>query len=566
MRDVYLNEVLPAVPYILSCLDRDPLSPSCGSFDRRYWGWKYKDFSDATLQCAVMPLIRLWQLRHPDNPYYQSQVLRRWIDSAIASLIGLQRTDGCFDQCYPNEGAVGVVFDVFEAYELYDKVFGDTLPSDQRNVQRRAMRRAADMCLKRDETHGEIANHFAQYAYIAFLMARQFGAEEFNVLARRFLDRTLRLQSKEGWFQEYVGADPGYETRTLHYLAKIRREFGETELIEPIRKTIGGFLLPCLHPDGTLGGVHGSRNTSLCYPLAFEIMTPEIPEAALMAQAIRGCLSSQAGVGIMALDLDNRLRLMSSYLESHEVFSECGPATKLPWQEKSRSGWFPSTGIRVEVRPRYYFIANLRKGGVYRLYGKDPERLLASDTGYAIEDEGGRRYCSNLDMSSQSSVVEEGVFELNGLFHLTLHENLKTWQFFTLRFLAATFLRFSWLGERFRRFVAARLFLRRQARKTQFTRRISLSETEIVVTDVLRGVAGMRRIVLTTLSTPMHMASSKYFSLSDLGILDDGTNPVIEIAGKSCDEIAITTRISIGAEGWRLKRQIAFVPSAGATS
>ena len=29
--------------------NREPASPSQGSFDRKYWGWKYKDFGDATL-------------------------------------------------------------------------------------------------------------------------------------------------------------------------------------------------------------------------------------------------------------------------------------------------------------------------------------------------------------------------------------------------------------------------------------------------------------------------------------------------------------------------------------
>src|SRR5579885_1080323 len=105
MVSVYLQKVLDQVPQILSNQDRDPLSPSYGSFDRKYWGWKYKDFSDATLQCALSPLIQVWDLDVPENPYYHDESLLTWITAGIDFLFKIQHANGGFDQCYPYERA-----------------------------------------------------------------------------------------------------------------------------------------------------------------------------------------------------------------------------------------------------------------------------------------------------------------------------------------------------------------------------------------------------------------------------------------------------------------------------
>ena len=52
-KEVYLKEILVAVPRILSHLDRDPFSPTYGCFDREYWAWATKEFPNIDLQRAV---------------------------------------------------------------------------------------------------------------------------------------------------------------------------------------------------------------------------------------------------------------------------------------------------------------------------------------------------------------------------------------------------------------------------------------------------------------------------------------------------------------------------------
>ena len=41
------------------------------------------------------------------------------------------------------------------------------------------------------------------------------GQTEFRDAARQRIEQVLSWQSDEGWFDEYGGADPGYQTLTL---------------------------------------------------------------------------------------------------------------------------------------------------------------------------------------------------------------------------------------------------------------------------------------------------------------------------------------------------------------
>ena len=54
------GQIQHKIDYILSKLDRDPFSRTAGSFDRLYWGWKLKDYPDATLQRLVYPLTKYY--------------------------------------------------------------------------------------------------------------------------------------------------------------------------------------------------------------------------------------------------------------------------------------------------------------------------------------------------------------------------------------------------------------------------------------------------------------------------------------------------------------------------
>src|SRR4030042_779998 len=98
---------------------------------------------------------------------------------------------------------------------------------------------------------------------------------------RRLVDELAGLRHPEGWFQEYEGCDLGYQTVTLEFLARCQAK-APSERLWGLLKDNLEFLRPFLHPDGSLGGEYGSRNTYNFYPGGFALLSTRLPQAAEM--------------------------------------------------------------------------------------------------------------------------------------------------------------------------------------------------------------------------------------------------------------------------------------------
>ncbi|MGQ0539003.1 MAG: hypothetical protein ACT4R6_08675, partial [Gemmatimonadaceae bacterium] len=66
---LYHAAALRGVPRLLGMLDRDPESPTVGSFDREHWAWKFRDFPINMLQTGMVPMAMLYAARPGDSPY-----------------------------------------------------------------------------------------------------------------------------------------------------------------------------------------------------------------------------------------------------------------------------------------------------------------------------------------------------------------------------------------------------------------------------------------------------------------------------------------------------------------
>ena len=100
----------------------------------------------------------------------------------------------------------------------------------------------------------------------------------------------MASQSGEGWFPEYEGSDPGYQTLCLYYLAKIYHLHPDSQLKTALERAVE-FLSWFAHPDGTFGGEYGSRRTAIFYPGGLAILSREIP---LAGRLVRFMLDSIA--------------------------------------------------------------------------------------------------------------------------------------------------------------------------------------------------------------------------------------------------------------------------------
>lgn len=516
---IYLKKVLEQIPRILSHQDRDPLSPSYGSFDRKYWGWKYKDFPDATLQCALHPLLQVWDLQCPENPYYRNASLFQWITAGIDFLFKIQHANGGFDQCYPNEQAVGNVYELFEsASSFLDKARGK-IREEKMNFFWNRLKKACEFTLSHNEDHGNIANHFVLYSYTSYKMAQLLKDERFEKKGKQLLEKVISMQSPEGWFMEYDGADPGYETRTVYYLAKLASDFSKKEVLQPLFHSLNDFLVFCLHPDGSIGGEYGARNTMICYPAGFEILSDHFSEAAIMAKNIRRGLEQGTIVSLHSLDIDNLVRLAANYLDAHYQFQpDRNPSGTLPFERPALEQTLPQAGLYFKSTKRYYLAMSYHKGGSFRLYDKVSGQLVLSDTSYGALTKKEVKISTNLLVKHQDISLNGNTIRLKASFHKVLQQNMTPIKMIGLRIVALSALKMGFVSRFFSRYVAKTLFTGRQKLPFILDRIFVFKDESLEITDSIKNAKELT-LFPTSFSTSIHMASSKYFSKGDLPLL-----------------------------------------------
>ena len=123
MKDLYLEKSLNQIPRLLSLLDRNPYSPTYGSFFRYYWHEKIVDFPNAHFQCSVLCLALVYKNNLKNNYYYKEKNIFRWIIAAVNYTKKIQHKDGSFDEFYPNEKGRAVTaiiaYDIISTYMMY---------------------------------------------------------------------------------------------------------------------------------------------------------------------------------------------------------------------------------------------------------------------------------------------------------------------------------------------------------------------------------------------------------------------------------------------------------------
>jgi hypothetical protein len=368
LRSALARRALAEIPKLLTLLDRTPVSPTYGCFDRSYWHYRIIDFPCGMSQEFVLPLALVWSLDLPDNPYRQSPAVRAWIEAGIRYAARSAHADGTCDDYYPFERATGAaafsLFAILEAARIIEC-------REDAEIDLFLLRRAAWLASHRES--GELSNHEALVVACLQRMGERFGASRFETALRQRLARLLSWQSSEGWFSEYGGADPGYLSLTIGLLADLDRRRPDLDLRAPIERAVR-FLAEFVHPDGTCGGEYASRATLNFFPHGFEIAGAWLPEAL----AVNDRALMPLAEGRAPSYSDDRIigHHLWSWLFAWQEFRSPRPSTSL-----SRSGrcWFPKAGLLVDRHEGLELFAALRRGGAFKLFRDG--KLLISDTG-----------------------------------------------------------------------------------------------------------------------------------------------------------------------------------------
>jgi len=386
VKSLYEIQVIKAqiqhkIEYILSQLDRDPFSKTAGSFDRLYWGWKLKDYPDATLQRLAYPLTNYYYTI--ENTICEEETFLAWIVKSFDYLKIIQHSDGSFDQAFPNEHSHGatafLLFDIVRTYQL----IRDKLEKETSETISATMRRMGDYLIAHDEKHGFISNHLSGAAAGLQVLYNITGDDKYKNHAKLYIKRVLSKQSPEGWYMEYGGADPGYQTMAIYYLANYYLETKDEVVLESLKKAVD-FVSYFVHPDGSFGGEYGSRNTEIFYPGGFALLQKEIPLAKSVLSFMIDKIVRGNTVNLNTIDTGNLAPLLSNYLNVIKYKKEKSSANQddITLFEKPFIKDFKDAGIVIYNGEKNYAVIGVSKGGVIKEFDKSSGAKLYDDCGY----------------------------------------------------------------------------------------------------------------------------------------------------------------------------------------
>lgn len=496
--------------------DASPYSPTAGCFDRRYWAWKLVDFPEATFQRLVLPLAQLY--RDPKSRFHHQPEVLTAIRSGMAYAGTIQHSNGSFDQAFPFEQSYGatafLLYPLLEAASLVDEYLD---PDERIRVHRTALR-AAEFLSINAERHGVIANHLAGAALALATAADTFAERRFDDAATELVNFLLSRQSSEGWFPEYHGADPGYQTLCVDYLSAYAARRPSDRLAAALERAVS-FLQWFVHPDGTFGGIYGSRRTSVVYPGGLARLAPAVPAAGAMFETLAAAMSRADSVAPSSIDMGNLAPLLTSTVAALELAQGgLGAAATLPMAKPDARVDFPEAGLFVRSTPDHYAVIGVTNGGTVTVFSRTAGKLLIDDGGYVAEYPDGRRITTQSTDPERKASVDGAGITLTTPFVRMAGALPSPVRFGILRLLNITVMRNIAFGNWVKRRLVRLLMSNRGEVPIQLTRRILL-DAGVRIEDRIENPTG---IVLNWMTagrpfSSIHMASAGYAQGSRLG-------------------------------------------------
>lgn len=384
-KDWYAFEALRMIPRIILMIDKNKYSATYGCFDREFWHYRTVDFPCGMSQEFCLPLALAYKYPFPNNPYYQVERMKELVIASIKFSMEWSHPDGTCDDYFPFEKALGAL--VFSTYAMTESYLELEL-HDSEMVE--FFKRRADWLSTHNET-GQLANHQAFAALALYNVFLITGEEKYRKASDDFLELTLSWQHSEGWYQEYEGADPGYHSCSIAFLAKLWQKNQDPRIVASLESAVN-FATYFMHPDGSYAGEYGSRNTYHFYPHGFEVMSRFFPDAGRIADTY---LHRSMPERRRYFNDDNRMCAhyvydwMQSWMDYHDERFGLLEDSREPFER-----WFDDAKIFVKKTGTYYAVLSLAKGGVIKVF--DESGPLYSDTGILLHSEDGDTLVSHL--------------------------------------------------------------------------------------------------------------------------------------------------------------------------
>ncbi len=382
--EVYARAVLPWVPRLLTLVDRNPANSTYGCLDRQYWHYRTAAFPSAMYQEGAAVLAMLFRYRLPGNRWFRHLRLKELARAAARFAAIAAHADGSGDDYYPLERALGAAVFSLVAVAHACRLLGIRDETVLEGLRRRAHWVAA---------HGEsgtLANHHALAALGLLEAARVLEEPKLLRASHQRVEQLLQLQHAEGWFCEYGGADPGYQSLTISALARWAAVTGADGQVWQALERAVEFLQWFVHPDGSCGGPYASRGTNQLYAAGLELLAPCLPVARAVVVQHRRALAA----GNAPLPDDERLfghffydRLLCWLYGRRRAVPRCGwppernksnaclpsertvrkkstPAARIEPEPAQGLRHFPGAGLVVHRQGAFHLVVSTARGGV----------------------------------------------------------------------------------------------------------------------------------------------------------------------------------------------------------
>ena len=509
----YLNQIDRVLPRILALYDKNPVSPTIGLGDRYYWSWKLTDFGNATFQGAANGLARLLNANLLPEKIEKKVIIKR-ILHMVNAVATIRDSNGSLGEAFPHESSFCVT--ALVAYDLLTTV--QTLANELSDADREKILVEISPLIRflhnSDESHGLISNHLATAA-AALYKYHALTGENSCARGRLFLDRIISHQSSEGWYMEYEGADPGYQSLCTYYLADLHHLRPDLELQDSLTRSVR-FLCHFAHPDGSFGGVYGSRNTRFYFPGGLELLRNEIPEAGMLADYMRSSISSYSTVTLETMDEPNLIPMFNTYCLA-AVLHKPEPTKKelLPCNDNDQKLLkFQKAGIVICGDSKSYTVISTHKGGVCYHFSKVKNKNII-DTGIVCSNKKGTFFTTQAFQKDNEVII--GIDKIKISVPLVqVNDSLPTpSQFIFLRFLNITVMRSLMINNLVKKFLVWLLFKRKRISKVVNQRTIMFGEKFIIADELLNKPSNWQKLKIDMPFVATQMASQGYWQKQD---------------------------------------------------
>ncbi len=521
--DVFWSPILSEQNRVLGMLDRDKNSRTFGSIDRVHWAWKFTDFPGARFQEGLCYLAFLYVTKHKENPLFENEPVLEWLQGGFANWSSIQGRGGDFDEAYPGERSLAATaFTSFYMSEAY-LMLRSHLDDAARTQFEQSLTRAADWLCANDESHGFLSNHLAAAAAALLHASQILDHDKYAQRYQYFLRKILDHQSAEGWYEEYGGADPGYQTHGMFYLARCLELEENPELARSL-DSASEFLSHFVHPDGSLGGEYASRNTQTYYPAAFEMLANRSVAAGSIAESARPSVTSGAAVGQRSVDAYNYFPLLNNYVFAlRGVLARDARTEVRPLPDSPGLIHFPHAGLAKIRRGNFDLFVGYSKGGVIKLFDRNRRSLVFSSCGFiAVDTDGNQSSNQVFNIDAQADVTADEI-RLTARFFGFSRPVMTPFKFLAFRVFSLTTGRFNAVAAWLKRLLVKVLIYRKNERELILDRRIRVSDDGISVEDTLSGaeLSSMVTIQHRSVFSTIHMGSSRYFVPNELNVPSD---------------------------------------------